>query len=66
MSSLIVVSNRVSPPEKPGDEPSGGLVARRSAARGECPGRWWRGVGVGEGVGERMRKSGGREGGLQK
>ncbi len=41
MSRLIVVSNRVSAPEKPGDGPAGGLAVALSAALREYSGFWF-------------------------
>ena len=41
MSRLIVVSNRVSVPERPGDAPAGGLAVALSAALREYSGFWF-------------------------
>ncbi|HEY5072834.1 MAG TPA: trehalose-6-phosphate synthase [Caulobacteraceae bacterium] len=41
MSRLIVVSNRVNPPEKPGEAPAGGLAVALAAALKEYSGFWF-------------------------
>jgi trehalose 6-phosphate synthase len=41
MSRLIVVSNRVNPPDKPGEAPAGGLAVALAAALKEYSGFWF-------------------------
>ena len=41
MSRLIVVSNRVNAPQKPGEAPAGGLAVALAAALREYSGFWF-------------------------